>query len=114
MNKLNLGTLGLGSIGGTGFKVSTLVYDESDGRPDIIIQFQAAKQVSGERVADRNFTAGVSVYHLLGLLRRYADNQGARRLIHELPKLEALVETVKQAKADIDQETAEFKANMRG
>jgi len=114
MDKLNLGTLGLGGIGGTGFKVSTLVYDESDGRPDIIIQFQAAKQVSSERVEDRNFTAGVSVYHLLGLLRKYADNQGAVRLIHELPKLEALVETVKQAKADVDQKTAEFRATMRG
>ena len=114
MDKLNLGTIGLGSIGGNGFKVSALVYDESNGRPDIVIKFQAAKQVSGERVEDRNFTADVSVYHLLGLLRRYADNQGARRLIHELPKLEAMVETIKQAKADIDQETAEFKANMRG
>jgi hypothetical protein len=114
MENRNLGTLGLGSIGGTGFKVSTLVYDETNGRPDIVIKFQAAKQVSGERVEDRNFTADVSVYHLLGLLRRYADNQGARRLIHELPKLEALVETVKQAKADIEQETAEFRANMRG
>jgi len=114
MDKLNLGTIGLGSIGGNGFKVSALVYDESNGRPDIVIKFQAAKQVSGSRVEDRNFTADVSVYHLLGLLRRYADNQGARRLIHELPKLEALVETIKQAKADIDQETAEFKANMRG
>ena len=113
MDKLNLGTIGLGSIGGNGFKVSALVYDESNGRPDIILNFQAAKQVSGQRVEDRNFAAGVSVYHLLGLLRRYADNQGARRLIHELPKLEALVETIKQAKADIDQETAEFKANMR-
>ena len=114
MDKLNLGTLGLGSIGGNGFKVSTMVYDETNGRPDIVLNFQAAKQVSGSRVEDRNFAAGVSVFHLLGLLRKYADNQGARRLIHELPKLEALVETVKQAKADIDQETAEFKANMRG
>ena len=114
MDKLNLGTIGLGSIGGNGFKVSALVYDERNGRPDIVIKFQAAKQVSGERVEDRNFTADVSVYHLLGLLRSYADNQGARRLIHELPKLEAMVETIKQAKADIDQETAEFKANMSG
>ena len=114
MNKLSLGTIGLSGIGGNGFKVSANIYDESNELPDIVLNFQAAKQVNGSRVEDRNFAAGVSVYHLLGLLRKYADNQGARRLIHELPKLEALVETVKQAKADIDQETAEFKANMRG
>ena len=114
MDKLNLGTIGLSGIDSNGFKVSANIYDESKGRPDITLNFQAAKQVNGSRVEDRNFAAGVSVYHLLGLLRKYADNQGARRLIFELPKLEALVETVKQAKADIEQETSEFKANMRG
>ena len=117
MDNLNLGTVGLSGIGGNGFKISVNVYDESTGVPDIVLNFQAAKQVNGSRVEDRNFAAGVSVYHILGLLRSYADasnQKGARRLIHDLPKLEALVETIKQAKADIDQETAEFKANMRG
>jgi hypothetical protein len=112
MDTINLGELGLGGTGATGFKVSTVIYDEGPGRPDIILRFQAAKRVSGQRVENRNFSAGISVYHLLGLLKRYADNQGAERLIFELPKLEALVETVKKAQADSHQAVASLRATL--
>jgi hypothetical protein len=112
MDTINLGTLGLNGIGGTGFKVSAIIWNETNGRPDIDIKFQAAKRINGARVEDRNFTACISVYHLLGLLKRYADNQGAERLIYELPKLEALVETVKQAQADSHQAVASLKATL--
>ena len=55
MANINLGTLGLSGIGETGFKVSAIIWDETNGRPDIVLKFQAAKRINGARVEDRNF-----------------------------------------------------------
>jgi len=105
MSTLRIGSVGLGGIGSTGFRVSTQVYDEDTGRPDTVLRFQGAKRVNACRVEDRSFGAGVSVHQLIGLLIKFADlPHGSRRLVGDLPELQALLDSVKAAEAEIQAE----------
>ena len=110
MGTYNLGTIGLGGIDSTGFRVSAPIYNDESGDPHFVLTFQGAKQVNGSRVENRNFSALIPISHLVGLLTRYASNpKAARRLISELPKLQALLDTVTQAQADARAEVDELR-----
>jgi len=110
MGTYNLGTIGLGGIDSTGFRVSAPIYNDESGIPHPVLAFQGAKQVNGSRVENRNFTAGIPISHLIGLLTRYASNpKAAGQIVSELPKLQALLDTVSQAQADSRAEVDKFR-----
>jgi hypothetical protein len=109
MGTYSLGTIGLAGIDSTGFRVSAPIYNDESGTPGFVLAFQGVKQVNGSRIENRNFSAGISISHLVGLLTRYASNpKAARQLTSELPKLQALLDTVTQAEADARAEVDEL------